>query len=197
MLDNKTAEVELKDIIGKITQAEYFINRTIEFGRLSEEAKNAKFKVLDVYNEIQNVIIKNSNIDIVQLAKIEHQNNPLKPFTTDSYRYRFGKTVVPVGELFGKDLVIESIDVSIDSDVYTIPLNYYIPEDGKIDYSGYMAVIPGMETFPGKDGFQRQMIYLTGKYSKGDEYSNGGLVIHAKAVYHGDFALLSYTLKSR
>ena len=187
---------EISNLKEKVVNLEYFINRDTEFAKLTEEEKQSKVEFLKLYKKLLCAITSNDKIFEVNTSEIT-KIHPLEPYATNHYRYRFGKHVVPTGELFGKDLVIESIDISVDGDVYTVPINFVIPENGRINFDRRIAVIPGLEMYPDTDGFARPIIYFTGKYSKGNSDNNGGLIIHAKAVYHGFFSVLSYTVKAK
>lgn len=176
MDENVLSEV-IRGLEEKIFQMKLLINRDVKFTTMSKEDQQATIESRRGYKQIVKKLLK-GNKGLSGKA-IKHY---LTPYASDKYRYCFDSTVVPVGKLSNKDLVITNIDVAVEGAVYSIPVCIQVRPNEPINNT---VVIPVLYS----DGL------VTGESVViGGIYKMGKLTIQATKNEESAFSLLSYTV---
>ena len=176
MDENVLSEV-IRGLEEKIFQMKLLINRDVKFTTMSKEDQQATIESRRGYKQIVKKLLK-GNKGLSGKA-IKHY---LTPYASDKYRYCFDSTVVPVGKLFNKNLVITDIDVAVEGAVYSIPVCIQVRPNKPINN---IVVIPVLYS----DGL------VTGESVViGGIYKMGKLTIQATKNEESAFSLLSYTV---
>ena len=176
MDENVLSEV-IRGLEEKIFQMKLLINRDVKFTTMSKEDQQVTIESHRGYEQIVKKLFKGNKW--LSRKAIKHY---LTPYASDKYRYCFGSTVVPVGKLFNKDLVITDIDVAVGGAVYSIPVCIQVRLNEPINN---IVVIPVLYS----DGL------VTGESVViGGIYEMGKLTIQATKNEESAFSLLSYTV---
>lgn len=176
MDENVLSEV-IRGLEEKIFQMKLLINRDVKFTTMSKEDQQATIESRRGYKQIVKKLLKGNKW--LSGKAIKHH---LTPYASDKYRYCFCSTVVPVGKLFNKDLVITNIDVAVEGAVYSIPVCIQVRPNKPINNT---VVIPVLYT----DGLVTEESVVIGGI-----YKMGKLTIQATKNEESAFSLLSYTV---
>ena len=177
MMDENVLLEVIRGLEEKIFQMKLLINRDVKFTTMSKEDQQVTIESRRGYKQIVKKLLKGN--EWLSGKAIKHY---LTPYASDKYCYCFGSTVVPVGKLFNKDLVITNIDVAVEGAVYSIPVCIHVRPNEPINNTVVIPVLYSDDLVTGES------VVIGGIYEMGK------LTIQATKNEESEFSLLSYTV---